>query len=94
MDEQGQVRRPVLGACAGFGVVAEDGPVGEVEAPLFPPSGGEPDYVVVRTGRLRRRWPVVPAVLVEAVDSRQRLLRVRGTGAEIAALPEHLPLAI
>jgi hypothetical protein len=84
----------VLANCHGFRAVASDGLAGAVETPLFDADDSEPDYLIirVRTG-LRLRRPVVPAVLVEAVDPERRLVYLRGSTAEIARLPEHLPLA-
>jgi hypothetical protein len=87
--------REALASCNGYSVEASDGPVGEVETPLFPPDRAEPDYLVLRVGSfIRVRRPVVATVLVEGVDSRRRLIRVRGTRDQIASLPEHLPLAV
>lgn len=84
-------RRGQLAVSHGFVAVAEDGPVGYVETPLFPPDAEEPDYLVVRTASLRK--PVVSTALVDHVDGARRLLYLRGSGTEITALPEHLPLA-
>jgi hypothetical protein len=47
-----------LAHCEGYRVLAADGLVGEVERPLFPPDGKEPDYLVVRVRR--RVWGRVP----------------------------------
>ena len=79
----------------GYSVEASDGHVGGVETPLFPPDRPEPDYLVLRVGgSLRTRRPVLATALVERVDSRRRLIRVRGTRGQIQSLPEHLPLAV
>jgi hypothetical protein len=87
--------REALASCNGYVVEASDGPVGEVETPLFPPDRSEPDYLVLRVGGpVGVRRPVIAAVLVEKVDWRRRLIRVRGTKEQIESLPEHLPLAI
>lgn len=84
----------LLARCGGFSVEASDGPVGVVETPLFPPDGASPDFLVLRVGnRLRPRRPVLAAALVERVDLDARVVRVHGLGAEIARLPEHLPIA-
>jgi hypothetical protein len=40
------------------------------------------------------RRPVLAVALVEHVDSRRRLVRIRGTKGQIERLPEQLPLAI
>jgi hypothetical protein len=83
-----------LASCSDYLVEAVDGHVGSVETPLFPPYGSEPDYLVIRvagpSGMLR---PVVTTALVESVDPRRRLVRLRVTKKLIARLPEHLPLA-
>jgi len=85
----------ILALSSGFRVVAHDGPVGVVETPLFPPDEAEPDFLVLRVGdRLHQRRPVVPAALVERVDPHARVVHVHGSRNVIAALPEHLPLAI
>ena len=87
--------REALASCNGYVVEASDGPVGEVETPLFPPDRSQPDYLVIRVGSpVRVRRPVIAAALVEEVDRGRRLLRVRGTKEQIERLPEHLPLAI
>ena len=87
--------REALASCNGYVVEASDGPVGEVETPLFPPDRSQPDYLVLRVGGpLGVRRPVLAAALVEHVDSRRRLVRVRGTKGQIERLPEQLPLAI
>lgn len=87
--------REALASCNGYFVEAGDGQVGEVETPLFPPDRSEPDYLVLRVGgALGVRRPVLPTALVEEVDPRRRLIRVRGTKGQIENLPEHLPLAI
>jgi hypothetical protein len=84
-----------LAHCEGYRVLAADGFVGEVERPLFPPDGKEPDYLVVRVRR--RVWgrvPVVSTALVFAIDPARGLIWVRGDRERVAGLPEHLPLAI
>ena len=86
------VRLSALAACAGFRVVAEDGEVGVVDTPLFPGAGATPDFLVVRTDGGRR--PVVPVALVAGVDAAERVVSVRGARQEVAALPEHLPVAV
>jgi hypothetical protein len=84
-----------LAQCEGCQVLAEDGLVGEVERPLFPPDGNEPDYLVVRVRkRVWGRVPVISTALVVAIDAARGLIWVRGDRERIAGLPEHLPLAI
>jgi hypothetical protein len=86
--------REALASCNDYLVDAIDGPVGEIETPLFPPDGSEPDYLVLRiNGPTGVRRPVVTTALVEVVDSRQRLVRLHLTRREIESLPEDLPLA-
>lgn len=84
----------LLGLCGGFAVHAEDGLVGVVETPLFPPDETAPDFLVLRAGRLHPRRPILAAALVERVDPRARVVHVRGRRRDILSLPEHLPLAI
>lgn len=85
----------LLALCGGFQAEAEDGELGVVETPLFPPDGSVPDFLVVRVrDHLRSRRPVVPAALVAAVDPALRVVRLRGSRDELSRLPEHLPLAI
>jgi hypothetical protein len=65
-----------------------------VETPIFPPDGGEPDYVVVRTdGRAGPRYPIIAAVLVGAVDPNRELIYVDLDKEEVGRMPEQLPLA-
>ncbi|HXH97230.1 MAG TPA: hypothetical protein VNH40_08480 [Gaiellaceae bacterium] len=85
----------VLALCGGFSVEASDGTVGVVETPIFPPDGATPDFLVLRIGgRVRPRRPVVSTALVESIDARGRVVRVRGSREDILHLPEHLPLAV
>jgi N-acyl homoserine lactone hydrolase len=84
-----------LASCSGYIVEASDGRVGEVEMPLFPPDGPEPDFLVLRAdGLLSLRRPLVATELVEEVDHCRHRIRVRGTRSEIESLPERLPLAM
>jgi hypothetical protein len=86
--------REALASCNDYLVDAIDGHVGEVETPLFPPEGAEPDYLVLRVvGPSGVRRPMVTTALVEEVDSRQRLVRLHLTKEQIKSLPEDLPLA-
>ena len=85
----------LLSLCGGFAVEASDGVVGVVETPLFPPDETVPDFLALRVGgRLHPRRPILPTALVERVDLQSRVVHVRGSGAEVARLPEHLPIAI
>ena len=84
-----------LGNSQGWTVATDDGLVGRVETPVFPPDRALPDFLVVRVaGRLRSRLPVVPTALVEDVDPARRIVYLRGTREQIERLPEHLPLAV
>lgn len=85
----------VLARCHGYLAVASDGPVGEIETPLFPPGADEPDYLIIRLARvLRPRMPVVWAGLVQDIDAERRLVFLDATREEIRHQPEHLPLAV
>ena len=87
--------REALARCHGYLVAAHDDLVGEVETPLFPPDGAHPDFLILRVpGPPGPRRPVIAAALVEEVDAAARILYLRGTRDEIAALPEHLPLVV
>jgi hypothetical protein len=84
-----------LALCAGFEAVADDGPIGTVETPLFPADAAEPDFLVLRVGVWpRTHRPVVPAALVAEVDLDRRTMRFRGSRNELAGFPERLPVAI
>jgi hypothetical protein len=81
--------------CTGFRVEATDGPSGVIDRPLYPSDGGEPDYLVVRTGsRLNPRYPVVPTELVDGVDRYTRHVHLGVPATTVRHLPEHLPLAV
>ena len=78
----------------GDAVMAEDGVLGCVDR-LVGSEAETPAYLVVRVGRtLRRRYPVVPVSLVIRVDTRRRLVRLRGRGEAIVRMPETLPLVL
>jgi hypothetical protein len=85
---------PIAGALScshGYVVVADNGPLGVVETPLFPPGRDEPDYLVVRQAS-GARHPVVPVSLVESAEP--GLVRLAASVEEIDRLPEDLPLAL
>jgi hypothetical protein len=85
----------VLARCHGYLAVASDGPVGEIETPLFPPGADEPDYLIIRLARvLRPRMPVIWGGLVQEIDAERRLVFLDATREEIRHQPEHLPLAV
>lgn len=75
----------------GDAVVAEDGVLGRVDR-LLGSDARTPVYLVVCAGRaLRRRYPVVHVSLITEVDSRRRLVQLRGRRETIGRLPEALP---
>lgn len=85
----------VLALCSGFTVEANDGTVGVVETPIFPPDEAAPDFLVLRVGgRVHPRRPVLATALVESIDPRSRVVRVRASRKDVLHLPEHLPLAV
>jgi hypothetical protein len=82
----------VGGIREGDAVVAEDGVLGEVDR-LIRSEARTPEYLVVRIGpALRRKYPVVPVSLVTGVESRRRLVRIRGRREAIRRFPETPPL--
>lgn len=85
----------LLATCSGFSAMARDGVLGTVETPLFPSESSVPDFLVLRVrSRLLQRRPVVSTALVEAVDPVGRVVSFRGLRADLAHLPEHVPLAL
>jgi hypothetical protein len=84
-----------LAGSHGFLALAHDGPVGNVETPIFPPDSRDPDFLILRTrdANQRTRRPVVPIALVEDVDRERRVIRLRGLVRELTHLPESFPLA-
>jgi hypothetical protein len=76
-------------------VVADDGVVGCVDRAVRSETGATV-YLIVSIAVMvqRKRYPVVPASLVMAVDRSRSLVRVRGTRRMIGRLPETLPLVI
>jgi hypothetical protein len=87
-------RSKALASCHGLPVVGTDGPIGEVETPLFPPGGDEPDFLVLRLrggGRLFPEFRILPAVLVERVEADAVVLRICADA--VAYLPTRLPVA-
>lgn len=75
-----------LATSHGFSVKAADGDVGEVETPLFPPTGGEPDFLVVRLADEEARFAVVPVQLIENIDTSARQLVVAASCSAVAAM--------
>lgn len=83
-----------LASCHGYLAVASDGPLGAVETPLFAPDSDEPDFLIIQVAdEPRPRRPIVSTAFVDHVDRTRKLVYLRATGAEIAHLPESLPLA-
>jgi hypothetical protein len=83
-----------LARCHGFLAVGSNGPLGEVETPLFAGDGAEPDFLAIRVsaGGTTRR-PLVPVGLVAGVDERSELVVLRLEARELLRLPERLPVA-
>ncbi len=95
MKKTSKAKKLALARSRGFLAVASDGPVGKVEAPLLPPDGDAPDFLVLRTRSIfLSRRPVVSVALVDDVDSARGLVFLRGRTKSIRRLPEHLPLAL
>jgi len=74
--------------------VALDGTCGTVETPLFPPDTDTPDYLMLRLEPVRGgcAFPIVSAALVDGVDLGTRCVHLQATIAELASLPQDLPL--
>ncbi len=75
-----------LAASHGFSVEALDGDVGEVETPLFPPAGGEPDFLVVRLAESEARFAVVPVQLISGVDAVMRRITLEASRSAVAEM--------
>jgi hypothetical protein len=73
-----------LAASHGFLVEALDGDVGEVETPLFPPAGSEPDFLVVRLAEDEAHFAVVPVQVITSVDAEARLIRLEASRSAVA----------
>jgi len=74
-------------ACVGYDCLTADGRVGRVEKVVAGPTG-EAAFLVLRVRRRgRRRYPVLAASLVIAVDQRDRVVLVRGRRDELRAAP-------
>jgi len=75
-----------LSASHGFSVEAVDGKVGEVETPLFPPAGGEPDFLVVRLADGEASFAVVPVQLISSIDAVERRITVGASCSAVASM--------
>jgi hypothetical protein len=83
-----------LASCHGYLAVADDGALGVVETPLFPPGSDVPDYLVIRAASRRgERRSLVGVGLVSGVSRTRRLVSLRGTVEELSRLPSSLPAA-
>lgn len=74
-------------------VMAHDGRVGRI-ATVLRSEDGRPRYAVVATGRVVRRYPVVPCELILGVDGAHRIVRVRGNRRTIRRMPQRLPMVL
>jgi hypothetical protein len=89
-DETPQIDEPRVGDT----VVAQDGPLGEIERVIRTETRA-PVYVVVAVRKLiGRRYPVVPWPLVTGVDRGRRRVQVHGRRHAISRLSETLPLVV
>ena len=86
--------RAALARCHGYDAVALDGTCGTVETPLFPPDTDMPDYLVLRLEPARGgcAFPIVAAAVVDGIDLDSRSVHLQATIAELALLPQDLPL--
>lgn len=82
----GSAPAPQLAASHGFSVEALDGDVGEVETPLFPPAGGEPDFLVVRLAESEASFAVVPVQVISDVDATARRIKLEASCSAVAAM--------
>ncbi len=81
-----------LADCQGYIVLADDGLLGTVEAPVVGPDSNQPGYLVVRApshGLTRRVF--VPASMVCRIDVDDELVYVQGRVWELSRLPKPLP---
>jgi len=81
-----------LANCHGYIVLADDGLLGTVDAPVFEPDSSEPRYLVVRApshGLTRRVF--VPASVVRRVNVDDELVYVQGRVSELSRLQNALP---
>ena len=81
-----------LAASHGFSVKANDGDVGEVETPLFPPTGAEPDFLVVRLASDEASFAVVPVQVIESIDPDARLIRLDASRDAVAGMHGEIAL--
>jgi hypothetical protein len=86
-------RAMALGAAPAVGdeVHARYGALGRVAAVLRSETA-VPGFIIVATGRLRRRYPVLACSLITQIDG--RVIRVRGLRRELRDLPEDLPIVV
>lgn len=83
--------RPLAG-CHGFSVAAQGTSIGSVETPVFPERGIDPVYLLIRTSaEIPGTFRVLPAALIERIDSEAQTIVLSIDTAGVAALPERLP---
>lgn len=68
-------------------VVATDGPAGVVAKIIVDPAGREPDYLVVRRGRIRYRHIVVP--VSQVIDVTEGKVLLSASGAVLDEFPDY-----
>lgn len=81
-----------LASSHGYAVEAIDGEVGQVETPLFPPTGTEPDFLVIRLTLDDARFAVVPVRLISSVDAADRRIRLDVSRSTVATMPGDITL--
>jgi hypothetical protein len=84
---RGSEREPTVGD----EVRAADGTVGRVDN-LLHTETDLPRYMIVATGRFRRRYPVIACGLITEIED--RVVRVRGRKNDLQRQPEALPVIL
>jgi hypothetical protein len=89
--DRGSVEEERSRPTVGDEVLARDGVVGRVVEMLRTESD-VPRYMIVATGRLRRRYPVIDCDLITRIDA--EVVRVRGSRRVLVRFPESLPIVV